>query len=629
VAGRKKRQDGGPAEGVMDFRDDAPRGVSGMAWWDEDDSDIGPAMVETAKQVRQSPAEGMRQDFNLLYGSLFEGSNLTNLYAYGGRATLKSVSSGPGPAIGESTWNQIRAVILTTASQVARSKPRARFVTSGGNPRQKKRAKMLTKLVDGIFQLEAAYDKTQAAFVNAGAFDIAGIEVSAGLNRPELTVVLGTEVMIDANDGLYGNPRSLYRHKFVDKGVLLKTYGKTEEQQQAIRKCNTQDPTHQGVGSNLVEVWESWRLPSQKGAKDGKHVIAVEGEGGTLVSETWERDYFPLILFRWDRAIAGPYGRSAAEVLLPNQIAINTLLDKIQRAQHLACVPRVGIQRGSKVLKSELTNGIGSVVQFGSMPPVWWTPNALSPEVYQQLERHWARGFEMYGVSPQLASGVKASGTTSGEAIRESLDVQTARFSILSQRWEQFHLDIARAVVDTCRDLYADDPEKRIAAPGTELLEAIRWRDVDLEEDAYTIELYPTSLLPQTPQGRIDRVTDLVARGIWTPKRAEAALDDLDVDAAQNAARAAEKEAEQVCEDIVTDGKYRTPDPAMDLDALLRVASQYRASCELGDVPEKHKDLLYRLLDDAAALKAQMAPPPAPPGPAPAPQPQAAAQMAA
>lgn len=624
-----KRRDGGPAEGNIDFRDAVPRGSSGKAWWDEDKAEIGKALVGTAKQVQQSPAEGLRQDLNLLYGSLFEGSNLSNLYAYGGRATLKAVSAGPGPAVGTSTWNQIRAVVLTTASQVARSKPRARFVTSGGNPRQKKRAKMLTRLCDGVFQLEAAYDKTQAAFVNAGVFDIAGIEVSAGLNRPELSIVLGTEIVIDANDGLYGNPRSLYRHKFVDRGVLLKTYGDTEEQKQAIARCRSEDPTHQGTGSsNLVEVWEAWRLPSQKGAKDGKHVIAIEGEGGTLVAETWERDYFPIILFKWDRALAGPYGRSAAEVLLDNQIAINTLLDKIQRAQHLACVPRVGIQRGSKIVKSELTNGIGSVVQFGSMPPVWWTPNALSAEVYQQLERHWSRGFEMYGVSPQIASGVKASGTTSGEAIRESLDVQTARFSILSQRWEQFHLEIARAVVDTCRDLYAHDKSKRIAAPGTELLEAITWKDVDLEEDAYTIELYPTSLLPQTPQGRIDRVTDLVARGIWTPKRAEAALDDLDVDAAQSAARAAEKEAEKVCDDIVTEGVYRTPDPAMDLDALLRVASQYRASAELGDVPEKHKDLLYRLLDDTAALKAQTAPPPAP-APAPMPQPPPAVPMAA
>jgi hypothetical protein len=601
----------------FNFDDEGKAAPGELAWFDMTESDErGQAMVDAAQQIETSPAEMLRQDLNLLYGSLFEGTQLTNLYQYGGQATRGSMDRGTG-VVSESTWNQVRSVITTVSSQVSRSKPRARCVTTAGNWRQQQRAKKLTQLGDGLFSLNRVYEKTQTGFAQAGAWDVVGLESYKGKDRPELAVVRGYELLIDANDGIDANPQTLYRRKFISRKVILKKYGDTEEKKEAIRDAAKEDPTHQGGRTDLIRVYEAWHLPSYKGAGDGRHVVAVKGEGGTLVDEEWTKTYHAIRLFCWDQALSGPYGRSAAEVLLNNQIAINALLDRIARAQHLACVPRVGIQRGSKILKGEITNGIGSVIQFGSMPPVWWSPTALSPEVYQHLERHWAKGFEAYGVSPSLASGQKSAGTVSGEAIRESLDVQTARFAVLSQRWEQLHIDIFRAFVDIAREMYQDDPDRRIAAPGTELLDSIRWKDVDLEEDAYIIEPYPTSLLPTTPQGRIDRVKELVSEGIWSPKRGESALDDLDVEANMSAERSAEKEAEKLCEDMLQDGKYRTPDPAMDLATCLRVGSQYRAAGELGNVPEKHLDQLYKWLDDVAALQAQIKPP------APAPMPGA------
>jgi hypothetical protein len=183
---------------------------------------------------------------------------------------------------------------------------------------------------------------------------------------------------------------------------------------------------------------------------------------------------------------------------------------------------------------------------------VWWSPQALSPEVYQHLERHWAKGFEAYGVSPSAASGQKEAGVTSAVAIRESLDVQTARFAVLAQRWEQLHLDVARAAIDIARDIYAENKEMIVSAPGTQLL-GDRGKFSDLEdEDAYVIQEYPTSLLPTTPQGRIDRVKDLVSSTLWSPKRGEAALDDLDVDAEMNADMRQREGGEHICQDMLS-----------------------------------------------------------------------------
>jgi hypothetical protein len=262
---------------------------------------------------------------------------------------------------------------------------------------------------------------------------------------------------------------------------------------------------------------------------------------------------------------------------------------------------------------AQMPNGIGSVIRFqGNSPPIFWSPQALSPEIYQQLERHYEKAFALYGVNAQIAAGQKEAGVTAAVAIRESLDIQTARFSVLSQRWEQLHMDIARRCVDIARDIYADNREMQVSAPGTSLLETIDWADVNMEEDEYVIQPYPASLLPTTPQGRVDRVTELVDKGIWSPTRGEAELDDMDPDSGVNRDKASELDLERICENMLMDGKYEGPEPTMDLKLALKTASSYLSDGRNQGAPPKHLDLLYRFLDDVTALQGLIQ------GPAPA-----------
>lgn len=581
-------------------------------------------MVDTARAIETSTTEQQRQDLNILYGSLYAGRQLTSLYRYGGQAAL---SADGVPTSADVTWNVIRSVVQTVASQVSRSRPRARVLTTGGNRKQKRKAKGMTKFCDGLFRAARVYETTQQGFIDAGWGDVVGIDVYRDGDRVAVDRVLCNEILIDANDGIRGKPRSMYRRKFVDKWVLLAKFGKgkmlardangqlqpTTDKAAAIWRAKVADPVPDGPASNLVEVYEAWHLRSKRDAHDGRHVIAIDGPNGTLLDEAYERDYFQIILFSIDPAEIGPYGRSPAEILMPIQMEVNTGLDKIARAQHLAAVPRVGLPMTAKI--QAMPNGIGSVVRFqGNQPPIFWSPTALSPEVYQQLERHYEKAFALYGVNAQIAAGQKEAGVTAAVAIRESLDIQTARFAVLSQRWEQLHMDIARRAIDIAKDIYADNPEFRISAPGTSLLESIPWKDVDMEEDQYEIDLYPASLLPTTPQGRLDRVSELVDRGIWSPQRGEAELDAMDPDSAVDLDTAPEEEIERICENMLDAGKYEGPEPTMDLGLALLTATHYLSQARNDEsIPRKRIDLLYRFLDDVTALQRQIN------GPAPAP----------
>lgn len=609
---------------VHDYSGNNTRGGTPKRWWPGPDGKFtgdyepGQAMVDTARAIETSPGEQQRQDLNLVYGSMYEGRELVGLYQYGGRAA--STPEGVPTAVGEVTWNVIRSVVQTVASQVSRSRPRARFLTTGGSRKQKRKAKLLTRFCDGLFTAARVYECTQQIFVDAGWADVAGVDVYGEDGEVKVDRILCNELMIDASDGIRGKPRSLYRRKFVDKWVALLRFGKgkmleadasgelqpTTERAAAIMAAKTTNPVNDGTTSNLIEIYEAWHLPSKKGAKDGRHVIAVDGHGGTLVNDEWTHDYFGPVLFSIDSAAVGPYGRSAAEVLMPIQMAINTGLDKIARGHHLQAVPRVGLPNSAKIV--QMPNGIGSVIRFmGNQGPVFYAPQAFSPEVYQQLERHYEKAFALYGVNAQIAAGQKEAGVTAAVAIRESLDIQTARFAVLSQRWEQLHMDIARRCIDVARELYVNDPAARVAAPGTALLEQIPWKDVNMEEDEYVIQPYPASLLPTTPQGRADKVMELVERGIWTPARGEAALDDLDPESEVNRDASPRREIEEICEAMLDEGKYQGPEPTMDLGQALLIASDYLSSARRDKgVNPKRLDLLYRFLDDVVALQAQI-----------------------
>ncbi len=67
-----------------------------------------------------------------------------------------------------------------------------------------------------------------------------------------------------------------------------------------------------------------------------------------------------------------------------------------------------------------------------------------------------------------------------------------------------------------------------------------------------------------------------------------------------------------MCEAMLMDGEYEGPDVTNNLDACLRIGAQYLDEARNGDAPEKHIDLIYRFLDDVAAIQESLKAPAAP-----------------
>lgn len=611
-------------------------------WWAPEhkndvngDEDRRRDMVSTAKLISGGPDESLRLDRNLLHARIFESSPLANLYRFGGQFT-RSSSYNAFSFSDVSTWNVARSAIQTAAAQVSRNRVRVRPVTTDGDYKQRRSNKKLLNFTDGLTADIRLYEFTQQQFIDAAVMDAGGIQIFEDEdNRVRLQRCISSEVCVDPAETLLGDkPRTMYRRRYMPKDAALRRFGKRGDLvKAAISLAQIADPVGIGdQGGQIIEVWEAWHLPSKKGAGDGMHVIAIDQADGLLVKEVWEKSYFPIVFFMWEKAMAGFWGRSLMEQALPAQVEINRILSRIEKAQRLMCAPKVGLARGSKIVKTQLSNEIGGVIEYTTTPPVPIVWPALAKEVYSQLDAHIQKIYDLAGVNRNAASGQKEADLESGEALRTSLDIQQARMALVEDRWETDHVDIMEIAVDMARDVAKrkESYEVRTVVGQGRGMTVADWNEIKAAEDSFVLTFWPTSILPNTPSGRIDTIKDLVNAGLWTTARGAAALDDLDPQAEEGEQRAAEQCIKGEMEGMLYDGEPAFPDESTDIQQAIGLGAQYLNMGKNEKVPPKNLDLVRRYLDALTDLQKVLAgasgPPPG--GAAQAPPGQPAAQSA-
>lgn len=631
-------------------------------WWQPDgnisDDERRRGMISVAKLISSGPDEQLRLDRNLLHARMFESSPLANLYRFGGSFTHSS-SYNAFSFADVSTWNVARSAVQTAAAQVSRNKIRVKPETTNGDYKQKRAARKLTTFCDGLTSDIRLYEFTQQAFIDGGVMDAGGLQLyEDDDDRVRLQRVLSSEYFVDPAETLLGStPRTLYRHRYMSKDSALNKWGKKGPLvKAAISLATTVDPLGIGdSGGRMIEVWEAWHLPSKKGADDGLHIIGIDKPDGFLFKEQWTKSYFTTKWFLWEKALSGFWGRSLMEQALPSQVEINRILTRIEKAQRLMCAPKVGVARGSKIIKSQLSNEVGGILEYTNTAPVAITWPALAPEVYKQLDAYIQKIYDLAGVNRNASAGQKEADLESGEALRASLDIQQARMSLIEDRWERYHVDIMEVAVDMARDIAKrkDGYEVRSFEQNGRGMNVADWNETKAAEDSFALTFWPSGILPITPAGRIDTVKDLINSGIWTVQRGAAALDELDPESEMGLQRAAEANIERQMEGMLYDGEQSWPDESTDIQQAISLSAKYVNLGEQEKCPAKNVDLVRRYMDALTDLQAAakpaapapgqpaagapVAPPAATPAPGPvdaagapgAPPPPAAAPMAA
>jgi hypothetical protein len=485
--------------------------------------------------------------------------------------------------------NVTQSMIDTITSKIGKNRPRPMYLTEGGDYSLRTKAKMMGRMMEGLFLQTKLYDVMPKIFQDSCIFDLGVLKIYRESDKIEVERVFANEILWDLDDALYGSPQSLYQVKKVHKTYLLDRFSGFSSQINNLAS-GKQDET---PDSDLIEVVEAWHLPTSEESDDGRHVICIDGV--TLLDEDYERSIYPFLFLKWSDSIVGFSGISLAEQLYPVQREINGLCIRIQQSMHLLSVPMVFLQAGSKVAPSHIRNQPGTIIHYNGQPPTVYTPQAVHPEVFAHLDRLYQRAYEISGISELSATGKKPAGLESGAALRIYHDIETERFILIGRRYESAFMSAAEHYFDLAEDIVKDRGSFPVNTTYRREMTKVDFNKIRMAREEFILEPYPVSILPSLPAGKLQTIQELINIGVIDKKEQITRLLDFpDLNSVTQVYEAAEADVEWRISKILDEGEYVGPEPYMDLNlAKQRFQLAYLEARQKGVEPEK-----IALLDD-------------------------------
>lgn len=569
-------------------------------WWRAEESRVADALISHAKSIEASQS-GRTSNYKKA------------LKLYQGRDVLpgRSVAYLATPAGDMLSLNVVASIIRALRAKIVRNRPAPMILTDGASQEQQDNAKALQAFLEGAIYETAAYEAMERAFDIAAICGDSWIKVYPDYEDECIRVEVRYpwETFVSDQEGYRGAPRSIYERAYLDRELLHALYG--DEHGEAILTASQSrgDPDF-GFGdaeADQIEVWEGWRLPSTRKSEDGRHAMALER--ATLLTEPLARDRFPFAHFAIEAEPVGCHGTGICDELYGIQSEINNVLLKIQEGHQMGGCVMILIEEGSNVNRAKLTNQGHILVSYkGPQPPAPTIIPAVAPEVYQYLWSLVDRAYAIYGVSQLSAQSVKPAGLNSGRALRTHHDLESERFSYIARAYERLVIDISQLILDAAQDLAEQVPGYAVRYSTAETVKRIRWKDVDMDRDSFTMKVHPIAYLPQTPAGKLAAVQDLVELQVIAPQEAARLLDLPDTKARPNPYESSMRLARFQVDRILKDGEPQTPEAYQDLQVALNVAlSAYCDARTYTDVEPERLDLLRDYIE---AIQGLIAPPP-------------------
>lgn len=587
-------------------------------WYAENDMQLATELCGTAAYLKTNQTYRVRQEASSI--RMYSG---LSLYSYAGSNVSKMDRTKTLPD-DRPTFNLIQACTDTLVSRLSQSRPEPKFLTDNADYKQRHLAQSLNQFILGEFYQTKSYDKSVKMLRDAIVMGTGCLKVFEGDDgRVCVDRVMITDLYVDDNDALNGDPQSLYQLKLMDRDKLIanspKKAGKIIENTPQSYPDNAPDSGR--TTSDQVMVVEGWKLPSgpdkeAPGYIPGRHTIATMN--GVILDEEWNKPKFPFVFMNYSDPYRGFFGQGLATQLFGTQLTLNRILYTIARAITLVGVPRVFIEQGAKVVKAHNNNEIGVIITYSGTKPSYEVAPCNAPELYQERDKLIQYGFQQCGVSAMQATSQKPEGLNSGAAIRSYDDISTDRFAALGKAYENVFIDLAYLVADTAKEIAERDGKYQTVYPNKDGTKEIDLPAMKFLKDPFIIQCFTESSLPRSPAGRIQTVTEQVQAGMLTIKEGRRLMRFPDLEQNERLANASEERIFQILDNIVESSSYVSPDPFLDLQLAMDITTQYYNLYMTAKLEESKAELLRTFFKQCQALMSAGQPPPMPAqGPAP------------
>lgn len=585
---------------------ETPKDSFQKRWWLATEADMPDAVLATVQMLAEFSKEKQRQYQYSVSNRLYGNQDLMGVTGLSANK-MSDLSSGTRNRI---NYNVIQSALDTLAAKITKNKPKPMFLTSGGSYKLQKQAKKLEKFVDGVFYENKVYtDVGRRVFQDAEIFGDGMPKVYAKDGRVCIERRNPRQIYTDWIESINKNPRQMFETQLVDRDVLIDCYPQHADKIRAASGASLDSIGLYSSTADQLLVVEAWHLPSGEDAKDGKHVMCIDTV--CLVNEEWSKSSFPFAKLPFNERTEGYWSQGGAEQIQGNQLEINKIMWRISRSLDLGSTFKVWIKNGSKIVKEHVNNEIGTIINSDE-PPQYLVPPIVQPEIYARLKEAKNEAFELIGVSQLSAQSQKPAGLDSGKALRTYNNIETERFVTVGKAYEQMFLDLAALVIDCAKDIVAEHGSLKIKAPNSKVIDDIDFKDIKLKDEDYILKMYPTSSLPNDPEGRLQSIQERVQAGMMTPRQASRLLDFPDEEAWSQLNSAREDWLHDCFENIIYEGKFTAPEPEDDLQLAQTMFLDYYAFSKANGVEDKKLQMLIQFNDQTKDLIMKAMPPPPP-----------------
>lgn len=587
-------------------------------WWDPELSkdQRSLALCGTVAYLKQQQQFRIRQlavDVRMYCG--------LSVYSYAGSNVSKMDQTKTLPD-DRPTFNLIAACVDTVVSRLSQARPTPVFLTDNSDYKERHLAQQLNQFILGEFYQTKAYEKgvqvlRDSAVMGTGVYKVYEDDGKVALDR-----VMITDLYVDMNDAINGEPRQLYQIKLIDRDKLIAKFSDNAKAVKILESCDNAYPDNAAdsgkTTADQIMVVEGWKIPSAPDAGDGIHTMACVG--GEIDSEPWEEDDFPFVFLRYSDPFLGFFGQGISTRLFGTQLTLNRILYTIARAICLVGVPRVFQEQNSKVVTAHNNNEIGVIVKYSGVKPSYEVAPCNAPELYQERDRLIQYGFQQEGISTMQATSTKPMGLDSGEAQRVYDDISTDRMYTVSKKYSDMYIALAYKITAVAMKIAKRDGKYQTVYPNRDGTKEIDLPKMTLLKDPFVIKAFDESSLPRDPAGRTQTVIEWVQSGMITLKEGRRLMRaPMDLEQNEKLSNASEERIFKYLDEIVESGKYTMPDAFMDLETAEQLVVQYYNLYVAANLEEKKANMLRTFFSQIQTLKTAGAPPAAPGMPAGAP----------
>lgn len=497
------------------------------------------------------------------------------------------------PDTNTGSYNIMKIATDTVATRMLVDKPAPKVLTSGAKEEVQQRAQRQEHFILGAMQT-ASYN-AQASLVQLDGilFGVGWIKVFAGDKKINMARVDPRNVLLDPTHlDLEGKPFSLFQRQKMHPAEVKAQYN-----------VEVSSVNHEVDHSEFVWVYEGWRR--SVGDTKGRHVICTEHEN-LITPEEWDYADFPLIPYRPEAPLRGWWSNSLGGRLCASQRALNFIDEIMKGGMERWNTPLLILPGGATGQQAAaLSNSHLWAIIHGDKPDFIEAPIVLK-ELLDLRDRIKGEALESVGVGPYAASGVKPAGLSSGVAISWHYDIESQQMTKYLSENERFIVKVALAVIREAK--YISEQDTDFAVKFTkDHLSSIKWKEVNLETDQYTVEVQASSALPHLFSGRVEVVKSLADSGLINdPSLIRQLLRLPDLESWQDLDNAPRDALQLLLDDVVDNGADHLPEAFDNLQLALELGLQYRARAI---VDHKHQAIIDKLTDWCAEASRLMAPP--------------------